>query len=115
MIRTVKEWRALSATAVVLAAAEGERFTKTNAPFPINPKGSVLHGNRTYPASKRRGGNAGPGSKRVSVVLRDADFEALRALADQQHQTIGGTAEDLIEATLKADAEGETPKEGKRF
>jgi len=65
--------------------------------------------NRTYLASKRRGGNAGPGRKRVSMVLHDADFEALRALADQQHQTIGGTAADVVRAALKT-TKAEDPK-----
>ncbi len=60
--------------------------------------------NRTYLASKRRGGKAGPGSKRVSVTMGGADFEALRAIADQRHQTIGGTAADLIAFALRNDA-----------
>jgi hypothetical protein len=65
--------------------------------------------NRTYKAALRQGSKASPGSKRVSVTIKEADFQALRAVADKKHQTIGGTAADLIRAALKT-----TTAEGQR-
>lgn len=63
--------------------------------------------NRTYKASLRHGGKASPGSKRISTTLHDDDFKELRALADKRHQTIGGTAADLIRLALKVSTEDE--------
>lgn len=61
--------------------------------------------NATYLASLRRGGKAAPGSRRVTVTLRDAEYEELRELADAQHLTVGGTAADLIRRAMRVTTE----------
>jgi hypothetical protein len=57
--------------------------------------------NATYMASLRKGGKAAPGSRRVTITLRDAEYEDLRELADTQHRTVGGTAADLVRRAIK--------------
>lgn len=62
--------------------------------------------NKTYTASRRVGGKAGPGKRRITVILPVADFVALRTLADERHHTIGGEAAALIALALQVKREG---------
>ncbi len=57
--------------------------------------------NVTHKASTRRGGKAGPNSRRVSVTMPARDFEVLREIAASRRQTIGGTAAEMIASALK--------------
>jgi len=61
--------------------------------------------NTTYKASTRRGGKAGPNAKRISITVPTVEYEAVRALADRQHLTVGGCAANLMSAGLKVATE----------
>lgn len=60
--------------------------------------------NTSYMASRRNGGRAAPGSRRVNVTLHDQEFEALRQRADASHKGVAGEAADLIRVGLMAEA-----------
>ncbi|MFX5522051.1 hypothetical protein ABTD78_22550, partial [Acinetobacter baumannii] len=51
-------------------------------------------------AVTRRGGKAGPNTKRVSVTMRLRDFERLRDIDAARKQSIGGTAAELVASGL---------------